>query len=116
MKIAVFCGSNVGASEVYRDGAAAFGRALAEQNVELIFGGSSKGLMKIVADAVLDNGGVAHGIITRSLVDKDQQYDRPWVQPASRAMQHCRTQSRQKSLEQVGPHPLWCLRSRDLIS
>ncbi|MGB6536831.1 MAG: TIGR00730 family Rossman fold protein [Xanthobacteraceae bacterium] len=76
MKIAVFCGSNVGASEVYRAGAAALGRALAEQNIELVFGGTSKGLMKIVADAVIDNGGVAHGVITRGLVDKGQQYDR----------------------------------------
>jgi len=76
MKIAVFCGSNVGISDVYRDGAAALGRALAEQDVELVFGGTSKGLMKIVADAVLTDGGAVHGIIPRNLVDKGQQYPR----------------------------------------
>jgi hypothetical protein len=36
MKIAVFCGSNIGVSEVYRDGAAALGRALAEQNIDCV--------------------------------------------------------------------------------
>jgi uncharacterized protein (TIGR00730 family) len=74
MKIAVFCGSNVGTSDVYRDGAAALGRTFAQQKVDLVFGGTSKGLMKIVADAVRHGGGTVHGIIPQTLVDKGQQY------------------------------------------
>ncbi|MBX9591846.1 MAG: TIGR00730 family Rossman fold protein [Hyphomonadaceae bacterium] len=74
MKIAVFCGSNFGKGDIYRHAAAALGRALAEQRIELVFGGTSKGLMKIVADAALEAGGRAHGIIPRLLVEKGQQY------------------------------------------
>ena len=74
MKIAVFCGSNFGNSDIYREAAAALGVALAEQRVELVFGGTNKGLMKIIADAVLESGGTAHGIVPQRLVDKGQQY------------------------------------------
>ena len=74
MKMAVFCGSNFGASGVYRDAAVALGRALAAEKIQLVFGGTSKGLMKIIADTVLENGGSVHGIITQGLVDKGQQY------------------------------------------
>jgi uncharacterized protein (TIGR00730 family) len=74
MKIAVFCGSNPGRSEIYAEAAAALGRALAAKNIELVFGGTNKGLMKIVADAVVAGGGAAHGVIPRALVEKRQQY------------------------------------------
>lgn len=74
MRIAVFCGSNVGATPAYSDSAAELGRTLAERDIVLVFGGTNKGLMKIVADAALNAGGQAHGIIPRTLVDKGQQY------------------------------------------
>ncbi|MBX9827164.1 MAG: TIGR00730 family Rossman fold protein [Xanthobacteraceae bacterium] len=73
-KIAVFCGSNFGLSDVYREGAIALGRAFAQQKIALVYGGTNKGLMKIVADTLLENGGEAHGIIPRALVDKAQQH------------------------------------------
>ena len=52
--IAVFCGSNFGASPVYAKGAAALGKAMAAAGVTLVYGGTTKGLMGIVADAILD--------------------------------------------------------------
>jgi uncharacterized protein (TIGR00730 family) len=73
-RIAVFCGSNFGASDIYRDGAAALGRALARRGIELVFGGTNKGLMKTLADTVRERGGTAHGIVPRALIDKGQQY------------------------------------------
>ena len=73
-KLAVFCGSNSGRTQIYRDAAAALGVALADQGIRLVFGGTNKGLMKVLADAVLGAGGTAHGIIPRALVDKGQQY------------------------------------------
>jgi uncharacterized protein (TIGR00730 family) len=73
-RLAVFCGSNSGRTEIYRNAAAALGAALADQKIQLVFGGTNKGLMKVLADAVLGAGGTAHGIITRALVDKGQQY------------------------------------------
>jgi uncharacterized protein (TIGR00730 family) len=65
--IAVFCGSNAGGSPAFAEGAAALGRALAERGVTLVYGGTHKGLMGVLADAVLAAGGTAHGVITERL-------------------------------------------------
>jgi uncharacterized protein (TIGR00730 family) len=65
--IAVFCGSNFGGSEIYAEGARALGTALAKGGVTLVYGGTTKGLMGVVADAALAAGGEAHGVITERL-------------------------------------------------
>ena len=65
--VAVFCGSNLGSSDVYADGARHLGIELARADIALVYGGTTKGLMGIVADAVLGAGGTAHGIITERL-------------------------------------------------
>lgn len=65
--IAVYCGSNFGASPDFADGAKALGRALAGRGIGLVYGGTTKGLMGVVADATLEAGGTAHGVITESL-------------------------------------------------
>ena len=43
--LAVFCGSNFGNSDAYADGARQLGRALADANITLVYGGTMKGLM-----------------------------------------------------------------------
>jgi uncharacterized protein (TIGR00730 family) len=68
--IAVFCGSNVGDGDAYAAGARALGETLAARGITLVYGGTHKGLMGILADAVLNGGGTAHGVITRRLYDK----------------------------------------------
>jgi uncharacterized protein (TIGR00730 family) len=65
--VAVFCGSNLGNSGVYADGARNLGTALARADIALVYGGTTKGLMGILADAALDAGGTVHGIITDRL-------------------------------------------------
>ena len=65
--IAVFCGSNFGGSEAYAEGARQLGTALARENITLVYGGTTKGLMGIVADTVLSHGGSVHGVITERL-------------------------------------------------
>jgi uncharacterized protein (TIGR00730 family) len=65
--VAVFCGSNFGDSDAYADGARLLGEALARANITLIYGGTTKGLMGVVADALLKVGGTAHGVITERL-------------------------------------------------
>lgn len=65
--IAVFCGSNFGNSDAYADGARQLGTALATSGITLVYGGTTKGLMGVVANALLDAGGSAHGVITESL-------------------------------------------------
>ncbi len=69
-RVAVFCGSNVGQGDAYLRTAAALGRELAARRIGLVFGGTRKGLMGVLADATRDAGGSAHGVITRRLLDR----------------------------------------------
>ena len=47
------------------------GRVFAERGIELVYGGASVGTMGVIADAVLEGGGVVHGVIPQSLVDRE---------------------------------------------
>ncbi|MGB6081297.1 MAG: TIGR00730 family Rossman fold protein [Xanthobacteraceae bacterium] len=67
VSIAVFCGSNFGDSDAYAEGARQLGVTLARSGITLVYGGTTKGLMGIVANALLEAGGSAHGVITERL-------------------------------------------------
>lgn len=61
--VCVYCGSGPGTNPLFIEAAKAFGKALAENGVRLVYGGGAVGLMGAVADAVLDHGGLVTGII-----------------------------------------------------
>lgn len=67
--IAVFSGSNFGFNADYVAGAQALAREIARRGIRLIYGGTDKGLMGVMADTVLAEGGEVVGIITRLLFD-----------------------------------------------
>ena len=69
--ICVYCGSNIGRDAVYAEQARALGLALANHGLGLVYGGSRVGLMGVVADAVLEAGGRAVGVIPEALVQKE---------------------------------------------
>lgn len=68
--VAVFCGSNFGSSTDYADSARALGQEMARRGIRLVYGGTSKGLMGILADTVLAAGGEATGVINRRLFER----------------------------------------------
>ncbi|MGC3962888.1 MAG: TIGR00730 family Rossman fold protein [Rhodocyclaceae bacterium] len=68
--VAVYCGSNFGISPIYAEGARALGTTLAGLGITLIYGGTHKGLMGVVADAALAAGGKVHGVISRRLFER----------------------------------------------
>lgn len=70
-RVAVYCGSASGADPLFADAARDLGRAMVERGLELVYGGGRLGLMGIIADTVIDAGGVAYGVIPRALVDKE---------------------------------------------
>jgi uncharacterized protein (TIGR00730 family) len=72
--ITLFCGSNFGRGDLYRDAAAALGRELAKRGIDMVYGGTNKGLMGILADTVLAGGGMVHGVITQRLLDKGHRH------------------------------------------
>lgn len=69
--VCVYCGSNDGGSPIYRAGAEALGKELAEAGIRLVYGGGSVGLMGAIADAVLQHGGEVTGIIPKFLADRE---------------------------------------------
>ena len=69
--VAVFCGSSVGASDVYKMAAMELGRELAKRRIALVYGGSSIGLMGILADTVLQEGGKVIGVMPQLLEEKE---------------------------------------------
>ncbi|MEI7527621.1 MAG: TIGR00730 family Rossman fold protein [Elusimicrobiota bacterium] len=74
-RITVFCGSSGGNQASYRLQAAALGRTLAEQHIELVYGGSKVGLMGAVADGVLGAGGKVIGVLPRFLKTKELAHE-----------------------------------------
>lgn len=68
-RICVFCGSSSGQGDEYLAAAQALGKELAEQGIELVYGGASIGLMGAIADAVLVHGGNVIGVIPKGIAD-----------------------------------------------
>lgn len=56
---------------MYHDAARAVGGLLARRKIGLVYGGGRVGLMGQLADAVLEAGGEAIGVIPRALMDKE---------------------------------------------
>src|SRR5437870_13801427 len=61
--VCVYCGSGPGSSPSFVKAAHALGKNFAENNIRLVYGGGSVGLMGAIAKSVLDHGGVVTGII-----------------------------------------------------
>lgn len=69
--LCVFCGSRAGSDPAFSAAAEQLGRSLAARGVRLIYGGGSIGLMGIVMQAVLDNGGQVTGVIPAFLMRRE---------------------------------------------
>ena len=74
-KICVFCGSSMGFDPVYREKAAELGQAMADRDCELLYGGGSVGLMKIIADVMMERKCKVTGTITSHLMDMEVGYN-----------------------------------------
>lgn len=72
--VCVYCGSSNRVDSVYKDTARAVGKALAEKNIHLVYGGGHVGLMGIVADSALENGGKVTGIIPEHIRAHEMQH------------------------------------------
>ena len=73
--ICVYCASSSKIDSKYVETAKRLGSLLAENNMQLVYGGGSVGLMGILADSVLDKGGKVTGIIPKFMVEAEWQHD-----------------------------------------
>ena len=74
--VCVYCGSGPGTNPRFVEAAKAFGRALAENGIRLVYGGGSIGLMGAVATSALDHGGAVTGIIPDFLRSREHMLTR----------------------------------------
>lgn len=67
--IAVFCGSSVGGRDLYGEKARHLGKLFVKNKFSLVYGSGNVGLMGILADSMLEEGGEVIGVIPQRLVD-----------------------------------------------
>jgi len=70
--ICVYCGSSPGTEPAFIEAAQKLGKILAENGVQLIYGGGSVGLMGALAESVLEHGGQVTGIIPEFLTKRER--------------------------------------------
>lgn len=70
--VCVYCGSGSGSNHRFLEAATALGKVFAENNIRLVYGGGSVGLMGAVAKSVLDHGGSVTGIIPDFLANRER--------------------------------------------
>jgi len=69
--LCVFCGSALGRRPAYARAARSLGSSIARRGLGLVYGGSSIGLMGVLADAALESGGKVVGILPRALARRE---------------------------------------------
>ena len=69
--LCVYCGSNFNGNENVLKVIKDLAKTMATQNITLVFGGGSVGVMGVLANEVLERGGKAIGIIPQFLMDKE---------------------------------------------
>ncbi|MGA9642544.1 MAG: TIGR00730 family Rossman fold protein [Terriglobales bacterium] len=70
-RICVFCGSSPGSHPEYRAVAEDLGAELVRRKIGLVYGGGNVGLMGVLADAVLQAGGEAVGVIPKNVMARE---------------------------------------------
>ena len=69
--LCVFCGANFNGDPILKDTVELLAETMVSQDITLVYGGGRVGVMGILADAVLQRGGKAIGVIPQFLMDKE---------------------------------------------
>lgn len=70
-RICVYCASSPGHNPAITAATRALGQLLVAEDIELVYGGGSVGLMGLVADTVMEGGGRVRGVIPSRLFPKE---------------------------------------------
>jgi uncharacterized protein (TIGR00730 family) len=73
--ICVYCGSSPGTESAFTRAAARIGTLMAQAGIGLVYGGGKRGLMGVIAQAVLTHGGYVTGIIPKFLVEREHMLE-----------------------------------------
>lgn len=75
-RVAVFCGSKLGARPAYAQAVREFGAELAARRLGVVYGGAAQGLMGVLADAVLSGDQSVVGVIPHGLARQEFAHPR----------------------------------------
>ncbi|BDB00774.1 TIGR00730 family Rossman fold protein [Clostridium botulinum] len=74
-RICVYSGSNLGLRSEYKESAKVLGKILAENKIELVYGGSRIGLMGEISNEVLRNNGKVIGVMPKGLFSGEMVHE-----------------------------------------
>ncbi|NFL57211.1 TIGR00730 family Rossman fold protein [Clostridium botulinum] len=74
-RICVYSGSNLGLRSEYKESAKLLGKILAENKIELVYGGSRIGLMGEISNEVLRNNGKVIGVMPKGLFSGEMVHE-----------------------------------------
>jgi uncharacterized protein (TIGR00730 family) len=69
--VCIFLGANPGTNPAYAQATIDMGKELAKRNLTCVYGGSDTGLMKLLADSVLEAGGKVIGVTVTALKERE---------------------------------------------
>ena len=69
--ICIFCGANFNGDPILKQTVDQLAEIMVNRNMSLVFGGGKVGVMGLLAEAVLQKGGKAIGVIPQFLMDKE---------------------------------------------
>lgn len=69
--VCIFCGSKNGIRRTYADAARELGTLLVRNNIAMIYGGATNGIMGIIADTMMEQGGDVIGVIPTIIADRE---------------------------------------------
>jgi len=69
--LCVYCGSNFNGDPILRKAIEELAETMVAQNITLVYGGGSVGVMGVIADEILKRNGKAIGVIPQFLMDKE---------------------------------------------
>jgi uncharacterized protein (TIGR00730 family) len=69
--LCVYCGSNFNGDPQLKTAVNELAKVMVQKQIKLVFGGGSVGVMGLIADAILAEGGEAIGVIPQFLMDKE---------------------------------------------
>ncbi len=70
-RIAIFCGSKMGNDPAYATATKELVKEVVSKGIEIVYGGGDVGLMGVVAETVLENGGTITGVIPDKLYEME---------------------------------------------
>jgi len=69
--IAIYCAAKLGNNPIYEQQAKKFAEYLVSQKINVVYGGAKVGIMGVIAETTMANGGNVYGVMPKFLSDKE---------------------------------------------